>query len=258
MTKLLLAATALTTAMMTSGCVIVVADDDDSKMLRHSQSRSADGYIVLDRDGDYSRLSGDLNLRGRLGGDLSLVSGDVDIDGMEIGGDVSIAAGDVNFSGDVRGEVSIAGGDVTWSGLAHRDFSIAAGDLDVRGRISGEASLAAGDLDIDATFLDRLTAAGGTVRLAGEVHGPLKLQAINEMRRNRDYSGDEGHIAIAADIRSGAEICAIRVTFESTARIDGRVIVYAESEPRLESGARVPGLEYHARNRRDCDDLIDD
>ena len=58
----------MTTALMTSGCVIVVDGDDDSKMLRGHGMRTVDGYVVLDRDGDYSRLAGDVNLRGRIGG----------------------------------------------------------------------------------------------------------------------------------------------------------------------------------------------
>lgn len=255
MTKLWLAATALATALMTSGCVIVVADEDDgAKMLR--QHRSADGYIVLDRDGDYSRLSGDLNLRGRLGGDLSLVSGDVDADGLEVGGEVSIAAGDVNFSGKVDGEVSIAGGDVSWDGDAGDELSIAAGDLTVRGRIAGPASLASGDMDVDAIFEDGLDAHGGSVSIRGEIHGPLELVAINEMRRNRDYD-DEGDIEIGARIHDGGQVCGIRVTIASTARIDGRFEVFAEHQPVVESGARVNDLVFTPRDRRDCEDLID-
>ncbi|MBO6766501.1 hypothetical protein [Maricaulis sp.] len=255
MTKLWLAATALTTALMTSGCVIVVADEGDgAKMMR--QHRSADGYIVLDRDGDYSRLSGDLNLRGRLGGDLSLVSGDVDADGLEVGGEVSIAAGDVNFTGKVDGEVSIAGGDVSWNGEAGDELSIAAGNLTVRGHIAGSASLASGDMEVDATFRDGLSAHAGSMTINGEVHGPLELVAINEMRRNRDYD-DEGDIEIGARVHDGGQVCGIRVTIASTARIDGRFEVFAEHQPVVESGARVDDLVFTLRDRRDCEDLID-
>jgi len=257
MTKLWLAATALTTALMTSGCVIVVADDDDgSKMLR--QHRSSDGYLVLDREGDYSRLSGDLNLRGRIGGDLSLVAGDVDADGLEVGGEVSIAAGDVNFKGRVDGEVSIAGGDVNWDGEAGDEFSIASGDLSVRGRISGEAGLAAGDMDIDAVFMDGLSLRAGSVTLNGEIHGPLDVVAINEMRRHRDYDNGQGDIEIGARIHDGGEVCGIRVTIASSARIDGRLDVFAESEPEVAGGARVENLVYTPREGRDCEDLIDE
>ncbi|WP_300541669.1 hypothetical protein [Maricaulis sp.] len=257
MTKLWLAATALTASLATSGCVIVVADDDsDGKMLR--DRRASDGYIVLDRDGDYSRLSGDLNLRGRVGGDLSLVSGDVDMDDLNVGGEMSIAAGDVRFSGTVSGEASIAGGDVTWNGEAMDELGIASGDLDVSGRIAGEASLAAGEMRVDATFLNGLSAHAGSIVFNGEVSGPVKFVAIREMRRNRDYRGNQGRIEIGGRLHNGGQVCAVSVVFADTARIDGPLEVYAESEPRTESGARVPGLEYMPRNRRDCDDLIDD
>jgi len=257
MTKFWLAATALTTALMTSGCVVVVADEDDGgKMLR--QHRASDGYLVLDRDGDYSRLSGDLNLRGRIGGDLSLVSGDVDADELEVGGDVSIAAGDVNFKGRVDGEVSIAGGDVSWDGEAGDEFSIASGDLRVRGRIAGEAGLAAGDMDVDAVFMDGLSIRAGSVVLDGEVHGELDVVAINEMRRNRDYDDGQGDIELGARIHDGGEICGIDVTISSSARIDGRLDVFAQSEPEVERGAEVENLVYTPRDGRDCEDLIDD
>jgi cytoskeletal protein CcmA (bactofilin family) len=258
MTKLWLAGTALTTALMTSGCVIVVADEGDGDAKMWHQHRASDGYIVLDRDGDYSRLSGDLNLRGRIGGDLSLVSGDVDADGLDVGGEVSIAAGDVNYKGRVAGEVSIAGGDVNWDGEAGDEFSIASGDLTVRGRIAGEASLAAGDMDLDATFMDGLTVRAGSLTLDGEVSGPLQLVAINEMRRNRDYDDGEGGIEIGARIHDGGQVCGIHVTIASSARIDGRLEVFAEQEPEVERGARVDDLVYTPRNRRDCEDLIDD
>ena len=258
MTKLWLAATALSTALMTSGCVIVVDGDDDGVSKMRHDARSSDGYIVLDRDGDYTRLSGDLNLRGRIGGDLSLVSGDVDIDRLDVGGDVSIAAGDVNFSGTADGEVSIAGGDVRWSGLARDELSIAAGDLRVSGRVEGEAALAAGDMNVDAVFLDELSAQAGTLRFSGEVSGPVRLVAINEIRRNRDYSGDDGLVAISGRLHDGGEVCAIRVSVASSARLDGRLVVYAESEPDLAGGARADDLVYMPRNGRDCDDLIGD
>lgn len=182
----------------------------------------------------------------------------VDADGLDVGGDVSIAAGDVDFKGHVAGEVSIAGGDVTWDGEAGDEFSIASGDLAVRGRIAGEASLAAGDMDLDAVFLDGLTAQAGAMSVAGEIHGDLKLVAIDEMRRNREYRGEEGRIEIGARVHDGARICAIEVRFTSSARIDGRVEVYAEHEPEIERGARIDNLVYTPRERRDCDDLIDD
>ena len=256
MAKFWLAATALSGALLTSGCVIVVGDDGDgNKML--GTTRASDGYIVLDRDGDYSRLSGDLNLRGRLGGDLSLVSGDVDIDNMDIGGEVSIAAGDVNFTGTVAGEVSIAGGDVSFQGHARDELNLAAGDLDVRGRADGEASLAAGDMVLDADFRDGLVASAGTLRLDGEVHGRLSLTSINGMRRHRDYDGEQGRITMAGRVHDGGEVCAVSVVFERGARIDGPLVVYAQSEPEIRAGAQVSGLDYRPRNRRDCEDLID-
>ena len=96
-----------------------------------------------------------------------------------------------------------------------------------------------------------------TGRREAAVHGPLELVAINEMRRNRDYD-DEGDIEIGARVHDGGQVCGIRVTIASTARIDGHFEVFAEHQPVVESGARVDDLVFTPRDRRDCEDLIDD
>ena len=255
MRKAWFAATALTGALLMSGCVVVVADDDhdDGKMMH--QGRSSDGYRVLDTDGDYTRLAGDLNLRGRVGGDVSLVAGDVDMDGMEIGGELSIAAGDVTFRGSVDGEASVAGGDVNWNGDVGRDLSIAAGDLRADGRIEGRASLAAGELDIRGWYGGGLNAQGGEIELSGEVDGPLKLISAEHLRRS---DRDEGHIEITGTLHQGGEICARTLEIADGARISGLLHVYTEEEPDVASGARVERIDYQPRDGRDCDDLVED
>lgn len=256
MRKAWLAAASVTAALAVSGCVIVVGDDDhDFKMNR--DSRSSDGYLVLNRDGDYSRLGGDINLRGRIGGDLSLISGDVDADALDVGGDVSIAAGDVDFTGSVDGEASIAGGDVNWDANVGDELSIAAGDLDVRGRILGEASLAAGEMTLDAQFTDGLTAAGDRIEMLGSVAGELVLVAADEIKRNRRDDPQHGLIQINGEIADGGEVCGRVVEFGSDARISGQLLVWAESEPAFAAGNQSRNVVFEARDGRDCDDILD-
>lgn len=256
MQKVLLAATALTTALMTSGCVVVVADDGDGKSLRHS-ARSADGYVVLDRDGDYTRLAGDVNLRGRIGGDLSLVAGDVDIDGLDIGGDASIAGGDIVFSGRVGREASIAGGEINFSAEVGDELNLAGGEIEFSGRAHGEASLAAGEMVLAGWFGDLLHAEADEIRFTGEARGPVKLVAADELRNSR-RNNQRGLIEIDGTLAQGGEICAISVVFAEGSRVGPSVTVWAESAPVMETGARVSGLDYRPRDGRDCDDLIDD
>jgi hypothetical protein len=257
MRKAWMAAASGLVALTTTGCVFVVGDDDHNlKMGRHM--RSVDGYVMLDRDGSYSRLGGDFNLRGRLGGNLNLVSGDVDADALEVGGDVSLAAGDVNFSGHVGGEASVAAGDVDWNADVDEDLSIAAGDLDVSGRIMGKASLAAGEMSLTADFMDGLDAAADEIYLAGSVSGNLELSAGNEIRRNRRHDNSRGLIELSGNISNGGEICARTVIFKSAANVTGTLTVWSESEPQVESGARTGNLVYVPRDGRDCDDLLDD
>jgi hypothetical protein len=257
MRKAWMAAASGLVALTTTGCVFVVGDDDHNlKMGRHM--RSVDGYVTLDRDGSYSRLGGDFNLRGRLGGDLSLVSGDVDAEDLDVGGDVSLAAGDVNFSGHVGGEASVAAGDVDWHADVDEDLSIAAGDLDVSGRVLGEASLAAGEMSLTASFMDGLDAAADEIYLGGSVEGPLQLEAGDDIRNNRRNNDSRGLVEVSGNIASGGEICARTVTFKSTANVSGTLTVWSESEPQVDPGARTGNLVYVPRDGRDCDDLLDD
>jgi hypothetical protein len=257
MQKVLLAATALTMALVTSGCVIVVADEGDAKMMRGNSTRTADGYVVLDRDGDYTRLAGDVNLRGRIGGDLSLVAGDVDIDDLDIGGDASIAGGDINFSGRVGREASIAGGEINFSAEVGDELNLAGGEIEFSGRVHGEASMAAGEMVLAGWFGDSLHAEADEIRFTGEARGPVKLVAADELRNSR-RNNQRGLIEIDGTLAGGGEICAISVAFAEGSRVGSGVTVWAESAPSVASGAQVSGLDYRPRNGRDCDDLIDD
>lgn len=257
MRKFLAITAVLAAAAATAGCVIVVGDDDGEIKLRHG-AHSRDGYITLDRSGDYSRIGGDFNLRGRIGGNLSLVAGDVDADGLIVEGDVSIAAGDIDFSGRVDGDASVAGGDIDWRADVGGELGLAAGSIDVAGHMTGPASMVAANINSTARYESSLHAQGNEMRIAGSVSGPVRLVSGDEIRSNRDYDDRDGRIELAGTIADGGQICARSVSIESTARITGTLQVWAESEPEIASGARTGNLVYMPRNSRDCDDFIDD
>ena len=254
MRKALAMSAALAAAMATAGCVIVVGDGDGEVKRRHTD-RSVDGYVVLDRDGDYSRIGGDINLRGRLGGDLSLVAGDVDADQLMVGGDVSIAGGDIDYSGHVGGEASIAGGDIDWNADVEGELNLASGSLNVSGDIGGEGAMAAGRLTSTADFHDGLSANGNQIHLGGSVAGELRIVSVGEIRRRRDYDESDGRVVLAGVIRDGGDVCARSVVLTSTARINGTLRVWAESQPEIEAGAQAGDLVFVARNGRDCEDV---
>lgn len=254
MHKAWLVASVMTAALATSGCVIVV-DDGDAKM--HFSERREGGFTVLDRDGDYSRIGGDTNLRGRVGGDVSLISGDVDMEDIMIGGELSIAAGDVDFAGRVEREASIAGGDVTWIGHAGHDLSIAAGELLVRGVVEGEGSFAAGNMMLDGDFMDDVSAQADDMFVQGRVAGTVRLVAADEIRRSRRNDPDHGRIELAAHLEQGGEICSRTLVVEPEARLEGTLYVWAEFEPVIADGARIDDLRFEARDGRECDDILD-
>lgn len=254
MRKAWMAVAMMTAAVTVSGCVVYVGDGDDKRFM---DSRASDGFLVLDRDGDFNRLGGDINLRGRIGGDLSLVSGDVDADELMVGGDVSIAAGDVTYIGSVGGEASIAGGDVDFAADVGDELSIAAGDLTVSGDIRGEAAMAAGDMHLSASFRDGLSAQADHIVFDGSVDGELTLVAANRIKRSRSGDASHGLIEIGGEIADGGEICGRSVVFDASSRVSGSLAVWAEQEPVVEPGARVGNIQFTPRNGEECDDLID-
>tara|TARA_R110000868_G_scaffold232835_2_gene486442 strand:+ start:2715 stop:3500 length:786 start_codon:yes stop_codon:yes gene_type:complete len=254
MRKALAMTAALVAATATAGCVIVVGDDDDHIKMRHGE-HSLDGYLTLDRNGDYSRIGGDINLRGRIGGDLNLVAGDVDADQLVVEGEVSIAAGDIDYTGRVGGEASVAGGDIDWDADVGGELNLAAGSLDVAGRITGPASMAAANVRSTAEYERGLEVHGNEVHLAGSVSGPLTIVSVGEIRPRRNYDDEDGRVVLAGAINDGGDVCSRSVTVLSSARISGTLRVWADSEPHVEAGAQAGNIVFVPRDSRDCDDV---
>ena len=254
MHKAWMATAAMLVALTTSGCVLVVSGDGDKNF---HEFKNSDDFRVLDRDGSYSRIGGDIELTGRVGGDLSLISGDVTADELDVGGDVSLAAGDVEFRGSVGGEASVAAGDVDWAADVGGELSIAAGELNLSGYIIGEASLAAGEMTLDAVFEDGLSAAADEIYLAGRVSGELTLVAANKIRARRRNETSHGRIELSGEIVDGGEVCTRTLRLTSTANVSGTLRVWAEQAPVIDAGAQTGNLVFEARDGRDCDEIID-
>jgi len=255
MRNALIATTSLLGATLLSGCVIVVGDDDAK--LHYGAETRHDGYLVLDRGGDFSRIGGDIDLRGQLGGDLNLVSGDVTTDDLQVGGGVSIAAGDVDFSGRVAEDVSIAGGDVNFTAIGEEDVDIAAGDLFVSGRVGRDGSFAAGEMLIEAAIGRDLNAHADHMIIRSTVDGEVELVAAKEIRRRRRDDPEHGLIVMGGDFREGGDVCGITIEFEPGASIGAPMTVWAESQPNLSGVRGSSNISYIPRDGVDCDDLIE-
>lgn len=254
MRKALIATASMVGATLLSGCVIVVGDDDNKSF---NPELRQDGYLVLDRSGDFSRIGGDIDLRGQLGGDLNLVSGDVTTDDLQVGGGVSIAAGDVDFSGHVAEDVAIAGGDVNFNGTGDEDVEIAAGDLFVGGQVGRDGSFAAGEMLIEASIGRDLNAHADHMIIRSTVDGQVELVAAKEIRRRRRNDSDHGLIVISGDLRGGGEVCGITIEFERGTSVGETLTVWAENEPDASDVRGRSNISYIPREGVDCDDLID-
>ncbi|MBO6728190.1 MAG: hypothetical protein JJ910_00485 [Maricaulis sp.] len=237
MRNALIATTSLLGATLLSGCVIVVGDDDAK--LHYGAETRHDGYLVLDRNGDFSRIGGDIDLRGQLGGG------------------VSIAAGDVDFSGRVAEDVSIAGGDVNFTAIGEEDVDIAAGDLFVSGRVGRDGSFAAGEMLIEAAIGRDLNAHADHMIIRSTVDGEVELVAAKEIRRRRRDDPEHGLIVMGGDFREGGDVCGITIEFEPGASIGAPMTVWAESQPNLSGVRGSSNISYIPRDGVDCDELIE-
>lgn len=175
--------------------------------------------MTVDRDDDLSVFAGEIDLRGRIGGELRAIGGDMNVD-AQIGGDANLAGGDIRVRGSVGGDLSVAGG-----------------DLDIETVVSGTADLAGGVVHVNAPVAGRVSAAGGFIEL------------------DRDFSGSDGvdlvaeQIVIRGSVTGDADLSGDEITIEGT--IDGDVETYADYV-RIAPGATITGeLRHRGPNEPD-------
>jgi hypothetical protein len=141
------------------------------------------GETVVKR-GTYQRdlyvAGGDVSVLATVGGDVIAAGGQVTVDD-EVSGDVMAAGGRVTLRVRVHDDVRAAGGAITFSGTAGDEAVFAGGrvHLDPDSIVTGRALLAGGRIDVGGRVGKNLHAAGGEIRITGELLGDARLIGEN-------------------------------------------------------------------------------
>lgn len=101
--------------------------------------------------GDLYLFGGDVQIAGTVAGDAVVSSGRLNVSGPGlVGGSLSILAGDAEIDGTVDGSVRIAGGNVTIRGHVGRDVVAAGGRVTIEGTaaVGGDLIVAGGDVSV--------------------------------------------------------------------------------------------------------------
>lgn len=184
--------------------------------------------MTVDRDDDLSVFAGEIDLRGRIGGELRAIGGDMNVD-AEISGDANLAGGDINVRGSVGGDLSVAGG-----------------DLDIETVVSGNADLAGGFIHVDAPVSGLVSAAGGDIELGSDFSGGNGVDLVAEeivvrgsVTGDADLSGDT--ITIEGTINGDVDTYARYVRITPGATITGELRHRGPNEPDVGNGATING-----------------
>ncbi len=162
-------------------------------------------------DDDLYITGREVNIAGRVTGDVIAVAGEVNVTG-QIEGSLQVIGGTLDITGDVGGSVRAAGGDVTISGDVGRDVIMASGSLTVRsgGAIDGELLIAGNDI---------------------EVLGPV----------SGDIRGVASTLTIDARVGGDVDVTADEVVLLSKARVVGDLIYASDESASIATGAQVTG-----------------
>jgi cytoskeletal protein CcmA (bactofilin family) len=127
---------------------------------------------------DVYASGGRVDILAEVDGDVVAAGGRVSV-GRLVKGDVIAAGGDVSIAGKVLDDVRAAGGLVTIDAHIAGDAVAAGGSVSLRpeSQVDGKAWLVGGDIEVHGTVGKRLRAAGGRIRIAGDVHGDVDLVA---------------------------------------------------------------------------------
>ncbi|WP_203292263.1 hypothetical protein [Maricaulis parjimensis] len=175
------------------------------------------------------------------------VPGDAEFAGMivnaqgDIGRDLELAGASVRSSANVGGNLIAEGARVRFTGTVGGDAEIAAGTAYLNARISGNTEIAAGRVTLDGELGGRLDMDAGHMNLRGTVMGPV---AIRGHGRNDEHNG---RVELSGRLAQGGMICAAEVEIRRTARIEGDLLVIADTRPAGD------GFRYEPLNGRDCD-----
>ena len=114
------------------------------------------------------------NIRGALGGKLTLTDGDHNVSASITSGGIELGDGDHTVSSTVTlGGMILGDGDSTFTGNVTGTTSIGVGDNAVSGTITGDTTIGAGDNTLDGTIVGDVTIGNGNTALDATITGDL-------------------------------------------------------------------------------------
>ncbi|MBU1039016.1 hypothetical protein KKC17_02160 [Patescibacteria group bacterium] len=151
-------------------------------------------------NGNYYVTGSTVEVIGQVLSDVFVFGGTVEILGP-VGGDVLVAGGNVRIQGPVQGNVRVVGGTVEISSQVSKNVLAGAGTLRLMpgSVVLGHLTAAAGTLEMAGTIEGSVKAAGGLINLSGIVKGPAEY-----------WLGKDGQFKIS----SGA-VMADQITYHS-------------------------------------------
>lgn len=194
----------------------------------HAQYIGGDLNLELDQDRSVQFLAGDVTLRGRVGGDISGLAGNVLID-ADVTGSISLAAGDITVRGSVGRDVSVAGANIEVLADVYGGVDVAGADIRVAGRVN--RSLAAGGA---------LVVIEPTAEIAGNMDIAASEIRMNGVGQGR-FQGRARTIYIEGTIAGNVELTAGNVEIAPGAQIGGDLLVRGPNAPVIAEGAQILG-----------------
>lgn len=203
--------------------------------LGHAQTIG--GHVELngiDRDNDLKVLAGSIEVTGRVGGDVALAGGNVEVD-LTIDGDAQIAGGNVEALGQTSGDAAIAGGSVhirmdigddadfaggyvTYAGTVGGGLEVAVGDFELLpdATITGRARMTGREIELEGTLLDSVEILAEEVVLGGRIEGDVEIESRRlSILDGAVINGTIHHTGpLEAEIAAGAQLASpISYTF---------------------------------------------
>lgn len=279
--KRILLMTGSAVAIMLGGCVLVI-DDAEAAYGLDNPSRYAGTTLNLNLDEDEDvRVSGtDVEVSGRVGGELRVRSADFVARDLSVGS-LDASAADITFYGDIQGRAEINAADFILNGNMGGELIANTADLEITGIVDGpiQANMADGSFSgsfaevranaADITFgsdseVEMLYVNAADLMMNGRIYGDLDASV-----RHAEINGDvEGLSMIWADPGRGrisrtdglvllngnfgdVEICAKRVVVSG--QINGTLVVRADEEPEFTDNGSAGQVEFTPRNNERCE-----
>lgn len=159
---------------------------------------------------------GNVAIGGNTAGDLVVAGAQVSLEG-NVEQELLAAGGTLNLNGSVGGHARIAGGNITLNGPIGGDLVMAGGNIDVteKSSVGGDVMIAGGDIIFGAPVKGLVRMAGGNITINSKINGDVYAQASQNL------------------------------TFGPQAEILGKVYYTGPKAADIQSGAKVPNIEFN-------------